>query len=133
MELRNGKIKMDETPTKLINYMLSNCDESGVGGKLTYTVNDTKWTLADLFVRQYLNNMCDGFGLSNVYEVYKYLVEHKQDLIRYNLLSKDGRNNSGYPLWKDYNIEGNEYDDATMEKVRAMAALQQTMFESIRE
>ena len=49
--------------------------------------------------------MCDGFGLQGVYDVYHYLVSNKDYLIRYNLVSKDGFNNSGYQLWNDYNFE----------------------------
>ena len=64
-------------------------------GEKSITVNGKLWTLADLFIRQYLNNMCDGFGLRDVYDVYHYLVSNKDYLIRYNLVSKDGFNNSG--------------------------------------
>ena len=93
-----GMHKRDE----IINFMLSNYDYEG---EKVFTVNGKIWTLADLFIRQFLNNMCDGFGLLNVYEVYNYLVLNKEYLIRYDLVSKDGFNNSGYPLWKDYNFE----------------------------
>jgi hypothetical protein len=66
---------------------------------------DGKWSLADLFIRQYLNNGGDGFGMWNVAEVYRNLCEHKDLLIEENLVSKDAWNNSGYPLWKDYNFD----------------------------
>ena len=90
-----GMIKRDE----IIAFMLLNYDYSG---ETLFTVNNRLWTLADLFIRQYLNNMCDGFGMSNVVDVYTYLVCNKVYLIRYNLVNKDGYNNSGYPLWKNY-------------------------------
>ena len=49
--------------------------------------------------------MSEGFGMTNVFNVYKYLVSKKEKLIEYKLVSKDGWNNSGYPLWKDYNFD----------------------------
>ena len=90
--------------SEIINYMLQYTDDAAFT-EYHYIVNNTKWTLADLFIRQWKNNMCDGFGLVNVYEVYMYLVDHKEDLIKYNLLSKNGINNCGYSLWENYNIE----------------------------
>ena len=93
-----GMLKRDE----IIAFMLLHYNYDG---EKTITVNGKLWTLADLFIRQYLNNMCDGFGLRGVYDVYHYLVSNKDYLIRYNLVSKDGFNNSGYQLWNDYNFE----------------------------
>ena len=46
-------------------YMLKNCSEEYRNGDVMVR-NKDKWTLADLFIRQYLNNQCDGFGLYNV-------------------------------------------------------------------
>ena len=66
-------------------------------------VNDEKWTLADLYIRQWLNNGCDGFGMTHVGDIYDVLVEHKDLLIANDMVSKDARNNSGFPLWNDYN------------------------------
>tara|TARA_B100000401_G_scaffold134547_1_gene89111 strand:- start:7459 stop:7890 length:432 start_codon:yes stop_codon:yes gene_type:complete len=65
---------------------------------------EKNWSLADLFVRQYLNNLTDGFGMYNVEEMYMYLRAVKDKLIQFDMISKDGFNNSGYPLWKDYNF-----------------------------
>lgn len=65
---------------------------------------EKNWSIADLFLRQYLNNMCDGFGMKNVCEVYDYLCEIKSDLIKFNLISKEGWNNSGYPIWDNFEI-----------------------------
>lgn len=70
-------------------------------------VNEDKWTLVDLFVRQYLNNGVDGFGLSNVEEMYNFIIENKEEFIKHNMLSKDGYNNSGNILWDNYRIEWN--------------------------
>jgi len=69
-------------------------------------VNDENWTLADLFIRQYLNNGDDGFGMQNVEETYKFLLKIKNELIENNLISKNGRNNSGFLLWENYNFGG---------------------------
>ena len=67
--------------------------------------SENTWSWADLFIRQWLNNGGDGFGMINVYDVYEYLCHIKEDLIKYKMISKVGFNNSGYPLWKDYNFE----------------------------
>jgi hypothetical protein len=96
----------DNTETSLTginNYLFENCEEFLHTQSIHPT--DKSWTIADLFIRQYLNNFCDGFGMKNVEAVYYYLLEHKADLIKYNLISKNGWNNSGYPLWSDYNFE----------------------------
>tara|TARA_R100000234_G_scaffold24197_2_gene13898 strand:+ start:4682 stop:4966 length:285 start_codon:yes stop_codon:yes gene_type:complete len=71
-------------------------------------VNDEKWTLADLFIRQWLNNGWDGFGMINVKEMFEFLSKHKQVLIQHGMLTKDGYNNFGFPLWKNYNFTGEE-------------------------
>ena len=69
-----------------------------------HSVNDKKYTLADLMIRQWLNNGCDGFEMVNVKENYDWLVSIKDDLIKHNLLSKHASNNFGFPLWENYNI-----------------------------
>ena len=66
---------------------------------------DKLWSLADLFIRQYKNNMCDGFGMRNVEEMYIYLKSKKKTLIKLGMISKEGINNSGFPLWDDYNFD----------------------------
>lgn len=68
-------------------------------------VNDEVWTLADLFIRQWLNNGCNGFGMVKVKSMFDLLSKHKQLLIDNNMLSKDGYNNIGFPLWKNYNFD----------------------------
>jgi len=47
---------------------------------------------------------CNGFGMVRVVLNYEWLVSIKDDLIKYNLVSKDGYNNSGFPLWKNYDF-----------------------------
>ena len=64
-----------------------------------------KWSLPDLFIRQYLNNMTDGFNMKNVKKMYIYLLSKKDILIKHGMISKEGYNNSGYELWKDYHFE----------------------------
>ena len=97
------------TKKEIIEYLLKNCeDEKEYKDPIYHNVNDKKWTIAELFIRQWLNNGCDGFGMENVHEVYDYLVEHKAQLIEYNLLSESGVNNSGFPLWENYNIGDEE-------------------------
>ena len=86
----------------IIAYLVSNSE--GYDDPKFHSVNRENWTIADLFVRQELNNGCAGFGMENVHKVYKYLVKHKEELIKYNLLSKDGNNNFGFALWRNYNI-----------------------------
>ena len=63
------------------------------------------WSTADLFIRQWLNNMSDGFGMVRVKDMYRMLCDNKQVLIDNNLVSRDGQNNSGFPLWKDYDFD----------------------------
>ena len=68
-------------------------------------VNDKLWTLADLFARQLLNNGGDGFGMVNVREMYDLLCENKQLLLDNNMINKEADNNSGYPLWDNYEFD----------------------------
>jgi len=69
-----------------------------------HEVNNEKYTLADLMIRQFLNNGVDGFDMKNVGKNYLWLLSIKEELIKHNLVSKDARNNSGFPLWEDYNF-----------------------------
>jgi len=100
---------------EIIAYLLENCADDGEEPKYSdpkfHSVNRDNWTIADLFIRQHLNNGCDGFGMENVAEVYDYLVKHKGKLMEYNLLSKDGMNNFGFTLWKNYNIGREEEEE----------------------
>ena len=92
------------TKEEIIEYLLSNSADYLNDG-IYYKVNEDTWTLSDLFIRQYLNNLVDGFGMVNVMEVYQYLCKHKDLLIEYNMVSKDGWNNSGLTLWENYNFD----------------------------
>ncbi len=95
-----------KTKEEIISYLLSNCEDyDEYADPIYHTVNDKKWTIADLFIRQWLNNGWDGFGMNNVEEVYGYLVDNKELLIEYDLVSPDGINNSGFPLWRNYDFE----------------------------
>jgi|TARA_B100001094_G_C18071017_1_gene740010 hypothetical protein len=93
-------ITKKEIIDELIVTLQSNYDDDA-----PIEVNGEYWTLADLFIRQWLNNKCDGFGMNNVEAMFNLLSKHKQLLIDNNMLSKDGRNNSGFPLWNDYEFE----------------------------
>ena len=77
-------------------------------------VNDTDWTFADLFIRRFLNDGCDGYGLKNVVKVYRFLCKNKQLLIKHNMISKRGVSNFGFVLWTNYDI-----DNPSKELVRA--------------
>jgi hypothetical protein len=88
---------------RICEYLRCYCDENLQDHVVEPT--DKDWSLADLFIRQYLNNSDDGFGMWNVVEVYRNLCEYKDLLIEKNLISKEAWNNSGYPLWKDYNFD----------------------------
>ena len=107
---RSGKDTASEPASKaaIISYLRTNydghCECEGWGTGPPFVVEEGKWTLADLFIRQYLNNGGDGFGCFNTKRVYSYLVKHKDELIAHNLISKDGWNNSGFQLWKNYNF-----------------------------
>ena len=79
--------------------------ESNYGDHAPIEVNEEEWTLADLFARQLLNNGGDGFDMVNVRQMYEMLCQNKQLLLDNNMISKVGRNNSGYPLWEDYNFD----------------------------
>jgi hypothetical protein len=106
MTSENNNNNTVTTMETIINQLLQNCDESIHSQNIH--PNDKSWTIADLFIRQFLNNCCDGFGMRNVEKMYYYLLKHKSDLIKYNLISKNGYNNSGYPLWRDYNFGTND-------------------------
>ena len=86
----------------IISYIQSHYDNTQ--GEVSYYVNNDTWSLAELFVRQYLNNRCDGFGLSNVLNVYHYLRNHKEELVQYKMIGETGYNNFGYQLWSNYDV-----------------------------
>ena len=91
------------------NELIAKLQKNHAADGIPIEVNDEYWTLADLFIRQWLNNGCNGFEMVNVKKMFNLLSKHKQLLIDNNMLSKDGYNNSGFPLWKNYNFnEGEE-------------------------
>lgn len=102
----------DTMPTAMQTILRScqkNCDkEVYETSPKTVRENPTRWTIVDLFLRQYLNNLCDGFGLYHVAKVYQYMCKHKQVLIKYDLISKSAVNNAGSMLWEKYDfVRGN--------------------------
>ena len=52
--------------------------------------NATRWTVADLFIRQWLSNGCDGFGMINVEAMFEYLVSKRDVLVEKRLISEGG-------------------------------------------
>jgi hypothetical protein len=86
---------------QLVSLMSKNIKQDD---RTPITISDDYWTMADLFIRQFLNNGADGFDMKNVAYVYGVLLQHKDLLIKENMLSKNGFNNSGFPLWTDYNF-----------------------------
>ena len=90
------------TKQELTKILLENYDD-GEPTLPPIEVNEDEWTFADLFIRRYLNDgNANGFGMTNVGEIYHFIVEHKQDFIKYNMISKEAVNNYGIPLWKHY-------------------------------
>jgi hypothetical protein len=85
---------------KLIQKLQRNFD-----GIAPIEVNEEEWTLADLFIRQLLNNGGDGFDMSKVRQMYKLLCQYKQLLIDNNMVSEKAWNNSGYSLWEGYDFD----------------------------
>jgi hypothetical protein len=89
---------------QLVLVMTDNLDKKSYKDLPPILENDKEWTMADLFIRQLLNNGGNGFGLKNVEFVYSLLLKHKDLLIREKMISKAGKNNSGFSLWTDYNF-----------------------------
>lgn len=89
---------------QLIATMIYNLDKDTYQDLPPITENGDYWTIADLFIRQWLNNGSDGFGLKNVDKMYRLLLENKDILVSEKMVSKNGFNNSGFELWKDYNF-----------------------------
>lgn len=78
----------------------------GRGGRFYFTrVNDDEWTLVESFVRQYINNGIDGFGLLNVEECFDYIMDNIDFIIEQDMISEKGWNASGYELWSNYRPE----------------------------
>lgn len=91
MKLQEAIIKLQSNIDKPIEYELF--------------VNDDTRTLADLFIRQRLNNWDDGFGMKNVKSMYEFICKHKDLLIENNMINKDWRNNMCFELRKDYDFD----------------------------
>ena len=85
---------------ELIEILQSNYDDEA-----PIEVNDELWTLADLFARQYLNNGCDGFYMTDVRAMYVLLCKNKELLLDNNMISESASNNSGYPLWDNFDFD----------------------------
>ena len=70
-----------------------------------------KWTPCDLILREYLNNCGDsakgflGIGSKSCENAYRYICEHKKELIDQNYINKDANNNYGFSLWKNWNFD----------------------------
>ena len=91
----------------IIDYLLLHMNEENqitYQNEDTHIVNDEIWTPADLFIRQYLNNNSDGFGMFDVHKIYKFLLKNKETLIKNNMINKKGSNNFGFILWENYNF-----------------------------
>ena len=101
--MKNDNSMEEEGREEILLYLDLNCDEA-VCGTPPAQPTSKLWSVADLFIRQHLNNGCDGFGLKNVNDVYEYLVSNKATLLFNHLVSEAGYNNSGFPLWKDYDF-----------------------------
>lgn len=82
-------------------------------GYLTVKQCDTihKWTPADLVAREYLNNGCGsargflGISCDTCEKCYRYMCEIKEELIAQDLISEKAVNNSGFPLWSNYEFD----------------------------
>ena len=76
---------------------VAECDKAG------------KWTPCDLVMREILNNggwSAKGFlGIScdDCYDAYNYIKEHIEEFIAADRISEEAWNNSGCPLWDNYN------------------------------
>jgi hypothetical protein len=91
------------TKEQIIKQLLKDFEKDYHDEKF-YTVNDKNYTLADLMIRQFLNNHCNGFGMKRVNANYEWLKSIKDDLIKYDLVSKNAKNNFGFILWENYNF-----------------------------
>lgn len=67
--------------------------------------SDEKWTLVELFIRQYLNNGMDGFGMFNVEVCFDYIMDNIDFIIEQDMISETGYSNSGSELWRNHRPE----------------------------
>lgn len=69
-----------------------------------------KWTPCDLILREYLNNNGGssrgflGITRSECKRCYDFIRENKKELIDRNYINREGWNNSGLTLWKNWNF-----------------------------
>ena len=106
-KMKTKKTKTKKTKKQIMRFLFKHMNKAtreSFKDESTHVANQQKWTPADLFIRQYKNNLSDGFGMKQVVKVYEFLCKHKSELIEFNLVSKNGVNNSGYQLWKDYDF-----------------------------
>jgi len=89
---------------RLLKDFNSKEDKVEYAKEIYHTENPFKWTIADLFIRQFLNNGVNGFGMKRVGANYLWLKSIKQKLIDYKLVSREAVNNSGFPLWDNYDF-----------------------------
>ena len=68
------------------------------------------WTPVDLILREELNNgggSAKGFlGITTgvCHKCYRYILDHKEEIISLNMVSKSAWNNHGFPLWDNYDF-----------------------------
>lgn len=80
------------------------------GATATECAKHDKWSPCDLIIREELNNgggSAKGFlGLTpkRCHNGYDFIVKHQEELKAMDMYSKDGWNNSGFPLWHDYRL-----------------------------
>ena len=57
------------------------------------------WSILALFLRQWLNNGNNGFGMKNVKRIGNIIYDNLNWLIENNYIEKTGFNNFGFKLW----------------------------------
>lgn len=88
----------------IMNYLGYKEEELTVEGAAKYN----HWTPTDLIIRETLNNGGDSakkflnMTKAQCLKCFDYIADNKPELISLNWINKDGCNNSGFPLWKDY-------------------------------
>ena len=69
-----------------------------------------KWTPCDLIAREYLNNGGGsskgflGIPCSECKKCYEYMCENRLELVELDYVNEKAWNNSGFPLWSNYNF-----------------------------
>lgn len=103
---------MNTLPKFLANAIAKVMEHNGYhDGMRTATECEShdRWSPCDLIIREAINNgggSAKGFlGLTkaNCLKCYAYMVDHRQDMIDQDLVSKQGWNNHGIALWQNYN------------------------------